>query len=82
MADLFVSVRSNFSPTVTFDPTKVDTSPLRGGILKLLQPSIDVNIPIVGNKHYAPYGEPTGWGVLVFAIVIALALYGTYKLLK
>lgn len=78
------TIRTNFTPEFSFNPLqKVAPAPgLRSALMRLVQPSIDVDLPIVGRTHYAPYGEPTGWGIFAFAIVLFLALYGAFRLLK
>lgn len=56
--------------------------PLRGGggaDLSWLQPKITgdiAGIPVV----YAPYGEPSGYGMIVFGAVILLAIYGAIRI--
>lgn len=79
MAGTLVTVKTNFSPPFTFDPLASGQG--AKGILALIRPTVDISLPVVGNQHYAPYGEPTEYGVLLLGVVGALALYGAYKLL-
>lgn len=74
-----LTFETNFTPPITLNPlskSQIDSDL----ILKILQPVISGELPIVGDIRYAPEGEPTGWGRLVFFVVIALALFGAFKL--
>ncbi len=83
MSALAVTVKTNFSPAYSFDPTvKQQTSGVAGAILKVVKPSFDFSVPVLGNLHWAPYGEPNGAGEIGLVVVALLAVYGLYKLLK
>lgn len=78
-----LTVRTNFTPPFTFNP--FSKSELKEGglsITKILQPSIDGVLPIVGEVHYAPNGQPTGYGEMVLALIVGLAVYGAFRLIK
>lgn len=83
-AQITATFKTNFTPEFSFNPLqKVAPAPgLRTAIMKLIQPSIDLDLPIVGKTHYAPYGEPTGWGLFLLAALLLLSAYGAWKLLK
>lgn len=78
-----ITIRTNFTPPITFDADNKQDS--RGGInalLKLLKPSIDGTVPILGNVHRAPWGEPTQFGGFIAFGIIALAAFGAYHFVK
>lgn len=74
-----ITIQTNFSPAVTFDPK---TRKQGLSLLSIIQPSVDIDLPVVGNFHYAPYGEPNGFGVFVLIAIAALAIYGAYKIIN
>lgn len=77
-----LTFRTNFTPPITLNPfSKSEVKEAGFSFSKLLQPSVDGVLPIIGEVHYAPNGEPSGYGVALVAVVAALALYGTYKLI-
>ncbi len=76
-----LTIRTNFTPPITLNPiSKSDAKGVSKTLFALFQPAIDGELPIVGRIHYAPNGEPTQMGVLFFAVVLLLAIYGAYKL--
>lgn len=75
----YITIKTNFTPPITFDPFGREKTSGRS-LLGVLQPSIEGNLPFVGDIHYAPKGNPSGQGVILFYVVIGLALYGAYKI--
>lgn len=76
-----LTFRTNFTPPVTINPlSKVDVKP-GFDLLSILQPSVDGNLPIIGRVHYAPKGEPSGYGLAIASVTFALAIYGLFHLL-
>lgn len=75
-----LTIRTNFTPPVTINPlSKTDATGLRKVLLSLFQPAVDGELPIVGNIHYAPAGDPTGYGLYVMAAIALLAVIGAYQ---
>lgn len=59
-----------------------DGSSLLNVLGPLLRPSITVTAPLIGDYHFAPYGEPIpGLGAVVSIILAVLVLYGAVRLL-
>ena len=80
---VLITIQTNFTPPLTLNP--LSKSDVKGGknfLTTILQPSIDANLPILGNVHYAPAGEPSGYGVIILVAIGALAAYGLYKIIK
>lgn len=82
-----ITVRTNFTPDISFDPLAPkpagdDIADLSKTVLRFVKPSFDIQVPGLGRKHYAPYGEPTQAGLIVSVIVLGLAAYGLWRLLK
>lgn len=77
-----ITIRTNITPTLTFDPSKKDGREWVSQILQLIQPSLDGQVPYIGPVHYAPYGEPKHFGAFLVAVIALLALYGGYKFVK
>lgn len=74
-----VTIRTNFTPPFTFDPT--DKPQGSSALMKLIQPSVSGDFPIIGDVHFEPYGKPNEWGLVVLYAVVILALYGLYKII-
>lgn len=78
-----ITIRTNFTPAFTFNPiSKTSATGAKDFLFKLLRPSVDTSLPLLGDHHYAPAGEPTGYGLAVMGGVLALALYGAFKLTR
>ena len=77
-----LTIRTNFTPDITFNPFSKASPETKNLILDILQPSIDGTLPIVGEIHYAPHGDPTSSGLIALIGVGMLALYGAYKLIR
>lgn len=76
-----VTIKTNFSPPISFDPlAKKEIQKTGFSFIEILRPSIDLELPVVGKIHYAPAGEPTGYGFLIGIAVGLLALFGAYTL--
>ncbi len=77
------SLDSNLLPSI---PLAVggpgDRSPLLDYLGPLLRPSITVTAPLIGDYHFAPYGEPIpGIGLVVSIALAVLIVYGAFRLL-
>lgn len=78
-----VTIRTNFTPPITFNPfQKAEIKKTGVSLLSIIQPAIDTDLPIIGENHYAPHGEPTGFGTILVIAVAGLAAYGAYKLVS
>lgn len=81
---MIVTIRTNITPPFVFDTSGKSPAAGAGGeLLKLIQPSINADLPApIGPLHYAPAGEPSGFGMIVLSLIVGLALYGAYKLIR
>jgi hypothetical protein len=73
---------TNFTPALTVDTSvkKVDKS--GSLLLRLVSPSVTVDLGALGSAHYAPYGEPSQFGWSVLLVILGLAVYGLFKLIS
>lgn len=80
---MYLAVKTNFTPKISYD-SSAPSSGASAKILTLLKPSLDVQHPLFGNKvhHFAPYGEPSGWGLFILASLAGLCAYGGYELVR
>jgi hypothetical protein len=77
-----VTVRTNFTPTFTYDST-TPPSGASGILQKLLQPSVvATDVPLIGDVDYTPYGPPSEWGLLLLLSLAGLTAYGGYALAR
>lgn len=89
-----VEISSSFTPPITVDFKKnaaaPPTSPVVRVVLGVVRPAVDVDVPLLGRLHLAPWGEPDAemggrWifiGGTVLLVVLFLAGVGAWGLAR
>lgn len=77
-----IVLRSNFTPDISLDLSRSRIGKAKSKLFQLFQPSFDLDVPVLGKYHYAPFGEPSGWGLAVFSLAAGLAIFGAFVLFR
>lgn len=80
-----ITIKTNLMPAITFDPFLKKKEPAAPStpILKILRPTIEYDLPVVGKGRYAPWGNAVeGLGGLLVYGVLAMAVFGALSLFQ